>query len=265
MKKNIIFWIGVRSQDAMLQEKHGGFKYLDISKQSWQYWCIKNNIEFIEYHTTSEQDTNAHRATWTRWFDVFPIVDSLNIDYDKIAVIDGSTIIRWDAPNFFNYCNEELTAFRSLENLNWIHQGVQGYKTYFNNFKFDITKYIDCGFQVFTKKHKPFLDLLKEFYYENYEDLMKLQKSVSKGTDQPVYNYLLQINNIQVNMNLPLNFNLNHMHRFDWFQNNWQLKEDPTPFFIKYGNVWKYSGFPNRGDRYNLMSQTWDLIKHNYE
>jgi hypothetical protein len=94
---------------------------------------------------------------------------------------------------------------------------------------------------------------------------MQLQKTVNKGTDQTIYNYLLQIKNIKVNTNLHPSFNLNHLHRFDWFNHNWQLNEDPTPYFIKYGNVWKFSGFPNRGDRFNLMSQTWDIVKHNYE
>ena len=265
MKTNIVFWIGVRSDNALLQQKHGGFKYLDISKRSWQYWCNKNNVLFYEYHTTSESDTGKHRATWTRWFDVFPLIEQLNIEYDKIAVIDGSTIIKWDAPNFFDSCTDDLTAFKALENVNWVYDGIQGYKQFFNNFEFNLMRYIDCGFQVFTKKHKQFLVNLKEFYYNNYDKIMELQKTVNKGTDQPVYNYLLQINNITVNTNLHPGYNLNHLHRFGWFNYNWQLNEDTTPHFIKYGYVWKYSGFPNRGDRYELMSKTWELIGHNYE
>ena len=265
MKKNIVFWIGVRSQDPLLQEKHGGFKYLDISKQSWEYWCKKNDVIFYEYHTTSEPDTGAHRPTWIRWFDVFPQVEALGIEFNKIAVIDGSTIVKWNAPNFFDMCGDNLTAFRALENVNWVYEAVQGYKEFFNNFEFDLTKYVDCGFQVFTKNHKQFLDKLKEFYYINYDKLMNLQKTVNKGTDQSVYNYLLQINNIKVDTNLHPGFNLNHLHRFGWFNHNWQLKEDLTPHFIKYGYVWKFSGFPNRGFRYDLMTQTWDLIKQNYE
>jgi hypothetical protein len=265
MKKNIVFWIGVRSQDLLLQEKHGGFKYLDISKQSWEYWCKKNDVIFYEYNSTSEQDTNAHRPTWIRWFDVFPLLESTGIDFDKILLVDGSTIIKWNAPNFFNDCSEDLTAFKALENINWVYEAIQGYKEFFNGFEFETMKYIDCGFQVFTKNHKQFLIELKDFYYGNYDRLMQLQKTVNKGTDQTIYNYLLQIKNIKVNTNLHPSFNLNHLHRFDWFNYNWQLKEDQTPYFIKYGNVWKFSGFPNRGDRFNLMSQTWDIVKHNYE
>jgi hypothetical protein len=265
MKQNVVFWIGVQSNDELLQRKHGGFKYLEYSKLSWQYWCNKNNVTFYEYHTTSELDTGAHRATWTRWFDVFPLIEESGIEFDKIAVIDGSTIIKWNAPNFFEACDDNLTAFKALENVNWVYEGVQGYKKFFNEFEFNLMSYIDCGFQVFTKKHKQFLNELKEFYYANYDQIMELQKTVRRGTDQPVYNYLLQIKQIKVNTNLHPGFNLNHLHRFGWFNYNWQLNEDATPYFIKYGYIWKFSGFPNRSDRYDLMSKTWEMVKHNYE
>lgn len=264
MKKDVVFWIGVRSEDPGLQEKHGGFRYLDISKQSWEYWCKKNDVIFYEYHTSSEPDTNAHRVTWTRWFDVFPYVESAGIDYNKIAVVDGSMIIKWNAPNFFNMCGDNLTAFKSLQNVHWVYEAVQGYKQLFNDFNFNVIKYINCGFQVFTKNHKPFLNLLEKFYYENYDAIMHLQKTINKGTDQTVYNYLLQINKIDVNTDLHPGFHLMHMYRFNWFNHNWQLNEDPTPHFIKYGYIWVFSGF-DRSQRLSLMEQTWNLIKQNYE
>ena len=263
-KVNVLFWIGVKSKGELLQKKHGGFKYLDISKECWQFWCRKNDVLFYEYHIPSLEDTTAHKPTWQRWFDVFKQLDQSKINYDKIAVIDGSTLVRWDCPNFFDLCeNNQLYAFRSLENLRWISQGVFGYKEFFNKFDFDLTKYISCGFQVFDKNHRLFLEKLKLFYEMNYDSIMELQnKQVKRGTDQPVYNYLLQIEGVDVK-SLPPDYFLNHMYRFDWMGHNWQLK-NKTPFFIKYGKIWCYSGFPNRGDRYNLMKQTWDLVKSNY-
>lgn len=263
MKQNIVFWIGVKSNDSLINEKHGGFNYLDISKKSWQWWCKKNNIVFFEYSKSSESDTKKHRVTWTRWFDVFNLLEHYN--YDKICVVDGSTIIKWNCPNFFEECpKDQLTAFPSLENVKWVYEGVSGYKEFFQNYNFDLKKYIDCGFQVFDHTHLDFLNILKDFYYNNNEKILELQSTVGRGTDQPVYNYLLQINNIEVNYNLHPSFTLNHLNRFDWLSYNWQLKEDNTPFFIKYGNIWKYSGF-DRKQRYPLMKQTWDLIKQNYE
>ena len=86
---------------------------------------------------------------------------------------------------------------------------------------------------------------------------------VKKGTDQPVYNYKLQIENVKVGT-LPPPFMLTHLNRFDWFGHNWQLKNNAS-FFLKYGYIWFYSGFPQRGLRYDMMKQTWDAIKENYK
>tara|TARA_R110002020_G_scaffold537_5_gene2722 strand:+ start:5502 stop:6308 length:807 start_codon:yes stop_codon:yes gene_type:complete len=266
-KKNVLFWCGVKSEDAHLRKKHGNFEYLDLSKKCWQYWCQKNDVIFFEYHSTSESDTSAHKVTWQRWFDVFDLIEDANIDYNKIAVIDGSTLIRHDTPNFFNIApSGKLTAFRSLENLRWISDSIDGYNDFFNNFNFDMSKYISCGFQIFDETHKSFLNLLKKFYYDNYDKIMYHQnQTVKKGTDQSVYNYLLQIHDIDVYREMPPPYMLTHLNRFDWFSHNWQLNEDNTPFYIKYGYIWFYSGFPNRGDRFNLMQQTWNFIKDTYE
>ena len=181
MKKNVLFWCGVKSEDPHLRKKHGNFEYLDISKKCWQYWCEKNDVIFFEYHTATESDTAAHKVTWQRWFDVFPLIEDAKIDYKKIAVIDGSTLIRHDTPNFFEIAQSgKLTAFRSLENLRWISDSIDGYNNFFNKFDFDMSKYISCGFQIFDETHKSFLNLLKKFYYDNYDEIMYHQNQTVK-------------------------------------------------------------------------------------
>ena len=75
-----------------------------------------------------------HRVTWQRWFDVFDQLDNKHINYDKILVVDGSIMVRWDTPNFFNMVSNELTAFKSLENIKWLDESVNGYSLLFNNF-----------------------------------------------------------------------------------------------------------------------------------
>ena len=269
-KKNVVFLIAVASQHEYLNEKHGGFKYFQYSIPSWEYWCEKNNVELFIYETTSDPEHLDHKPTWQRWFDVFNQLEENNIDYDKIALIDACTIIKWDTPNFFDFVNSgEVNTFRSLENIRWIHEGVSGYANFFKqhypDFTFDLKRYSSCGWQIFDKGHKKFLNTLKDFYYTNYDGIMKLQnEEVRRGTDQTVYNYLLQIYNVNVVHKLPPSYYLTHLHRFDWLSNNWQLKTDSTPFFIKHGYIWFYSGFPQRGGREDMMKQTWDSIKENY-
>ena len=59
-------------------------------------------------------------------------------------------------------------------------------------------------------------------------------------------------------------YRCSHLHRKELFSHNWQLNNDKTPFFIKYGYIWFFSGFPQRGGREDMMKQTWDSIKGNY-
>ena len=100
---------------------------------------------------------------------------------------------------------------------------------------------------------------------ENSAKLCKLQDEVvKKGTEQTPMNYWLQIYDIDVNIDLPLPFKLTHLHRKDLFSYNWQLEEDKTPFVIKYGYNYSFNGIPKE-KRTELMRQTWEMIKDNYD
>ena len=75
---------------------------------------------------------------------------------------------------------------------------------------------------------------------------------------------MLQLHNVELNLDLPVAFNLTHLHRREMFSYNWQLDEDKTPFFLKYGYNFSFNGIPKE-DRTNVMKQTWDFIKDNYD
>ena len=55
-----------------------------------------------------------------------------------------------------------------------------------------------------------------------------------------------------------------HMHKKEMFSHNWQDGDDKTPFFVKYANIWHFTGFSIE-DRINIMRQTWELFGKNYE
>jgi SAM-dependent methyltransferase len=94
---------------------------------------------------------------------------------------------------------------------------------------------------------------------------MEMQdRTVMKGTEQTPLNYWLQMKNIDVKTNLPLPFKLTHLHGKDLLGSNWQLKEDPTPFFIKYGYIWFFNGIP-KDQRTNIMMNTWNATKDYYK
>ena len=67
----------------------------------------------------------------------------------------------------------------------------------------------------------------------------------------------------EMNLDLSFSYKLCHIHRKDMFHHNWQLQEDDTPFFIKYGHVWGFSGLP-KDQRTQMIKQTWNIVKDNY-
>ena len=74
---------------------------------------------------------------------------------------------KWDAPNFFELTDNRFTAWRDTDNLRWIYDSIQGYKDFFDGFKFDTSKYVNSGFIIFNKEHREFFQSFNKLYYDN--------------------------------------------------------------------------------------------------
>ena len=262
MKKNVVWWPAIFNKEH--EDKYGGYSYFQYSRKTWEYWCKKNDCLFIPFEKPIENDLNKFRINWQKAIFLFDELERMGIEYDQIALVDSSFMIKWDTPNFFEMTDRKFTACRDTDNLKWIYDSIQGYKDIFNGFKLDISKYVNSGFMIFNEEHKELFQEFKKFYLNNINEFIKLQdEKVKKGTEQTPMNYWLQVNNVDINTDLPLPFKLTHLHRKDLFGYNWQLDEDKTPFFIKYGYNWSFNGIP-KDQRTNLMGQTWEIIKNNY-
>jgi hypothetical protein len=189
-KQNVVWWIGIKNEE--LSDKYGGFDYFEYSRKTWESWCKKNDVLFVPFEEPVEENLFKYRVNWQKAIFVFDEMDRRGIDYNQIALVDSSAMIKWDAPNFFDMTDNRFTAWVDNDNLKWIYESIQGYKPYFDDFE------------------------------------------------------------------------LTHLHRKEMFSYNWQLNEDKTPFFIKYGYVWFFNGIP-KNERTNMMKQLWDFIKGQYE
>ena len=262
MKKNVVWWTGIANPDH--NQKYGGFEYLEYSRKSWEFWCKRNDCEFVAFTQPVEKDLMKFRVNWQKAIFCFDELDRRNIEYDQICLVDSSAIIKWNAPNFFELTERKFCGLRDTDNMNWTYQSIKGYESFFD-FKLDTTKYINSGFMIFNESHKGIMQSFKQLYYDNVDTFCELQdKVVKKGTEQTPMNYWLQMQNVDVKLDLPLPFKLTHLHRKDMFHHNWQLKEDMTPFFVKYGYIWFFNGIP-KDQRSDVMKQTWDMIKNNYD
>jgi hypothetical protein len=262
MKQNVIFWVGVKNSDH--NDKYDNFEYFEYSKATWQHFCKRFNCKFVEFNEPIQSDLKEYRINWQKAIYVFDILDALEIEYDQIALVDSTCMYKWNAPNFFNLTNHKFTAWRDTDNMNWIYQSIQGYKDFFG-IELDITKYVNSGFMIFNSTHKPFFESFKCLYEDNKEYFIDSQDHrVRKGNEQTPLNYWLQVNDIELNIDLPIAYKLTHMPRKELFSYNWQLNIDPMPFFIKYGYNWIFNGFP-KDQRSQVMKQIWNQISHFYD
>ena len=261
MKKNVVWWVGINNPNH--SEKFGGYEYFEYSRKSWEHWCKENNCEFVAFTEPVEKDLIKFRVNWQKAIFVFDELERRGIDYDQICLVDSSSMIKWNAPNFFEMTDRKFCGLRDTDNMKWTYQSIKGYENFFD-FKLDTTKYINSGFIVFNESHKEFFKSFKDLYYDNVDTFVNLQDNIiKKGTEQTPLNYWLQMQDIDVKLDLPMGFKLTHMHRRSFFAYNWQLKEDMNPYFLKWGYIWFFNGFP-KDQRSKVMKEIWETIKNNY-
>ena len=86
---------------------------------------------------------------------------------------------------------------------------------------------------------------------------------ISFSLEQYIAIYWPLKNEVDMNLDLPIMWKLTHLHKKEMFSYNWQLDEDRTPFFLKYGYLWRFTGMP-KDQRTDLMSQLWEAIGGKY-
>lgn len=258
MNKNLIYIVNINDPTKQVQCNN----YAKYSLKTWEYYCNKHNIDlFVLSNENLEQFKamyNVPPLSYPIWFKEY--VFKFGHKYQKIGIVDSDTMVRWDAPNIFDEVTDGIYGVNDLCDLNWILSSIQDRQHFFPNVKLDLMKYLNAGVLFFTK------DVLKSFYHlMNFylDQKHEIDKLSSGGKEQTLLNFQLNEDHVKINLLDPL-WNLLSIHRKNMFQHNWQLKTDPTPYFIKYAYVWHFTGFPIE-DRVKIMSDVWDYIKINYE
>jgi len=221
--------------------------------KTWKWWCEKNNVDF------KVQTTGDDRFKNPKWNKL--LITDVGKEYDKVGIIDNDTMIKWDTPNIFELYDDEFCGVPDYCNLKWLLDSLTVYKVFFTGIEVDYYEYINSGVMFLNNKHLRLFEDITDFYLENKEELDNWKKG--GGCDQTIINYFLVKNGIKKKL-LSFDWNLLHINRKDMFMNNWQLRDDATPYFIKYGKIWHFTGFPVE-QRESIMSQTWELIGGNYE
>lgn len=249
MIKNLIYTTAIDHESSTFKNT----EYSTYCINSWKAWCKKKDIDFL---VIDKHDSRYKYPVWNKDL-IFEIVGD---KYDKLIYVDSDTMVKWDAPNPFELYNDEFCTVLDRASLRWVLKSIEEYGKFFPNTDLSLDTYFNSGVCFFTKDHKYIFDQLIALYQKHSIELDKVK---GVGKVQTVLNFMLKKNNVDIKI-LPPTWNLFSIHKKDMFKYNWQLKEDLTPFFIKYAYIWHFTGFPIE-DRTRIMKQVWEQYKENYE
>ena len=244
--KDIVYITNIKDPNRI--DRSSPYEY---SIKSWSKWCKNNNAELVildEY--IFEKDYM--KPNWYKLY-VFDLLEESGVDYNQIAVVDADTIVHPDCPNFFEMSENKFCAVHNDGSYDWVCRSIENYsKHLFEGFKFPVSSYINSGFLILNKNHKEFYKYIIDVYHENKDSIIKLQDTYGVGTDQPMINFFLHKENIDVKL-LPYQFNMQEMARKEI------LTEDLL--FTKLGWIYHYNGIPNNEN----STQTLHWMKKTYE
>jgi hypothetical protein len=251
LNRNLIYIIAI--DDVTSQIKCS--EYAEYGINSWMGWANKNDVDVM---VVRSGDNRILKSKWNKYL----IFDNIDNRYEKIAMVDADTMIKWDAPNIFDLYDDEFCGVIDNDNMWWVNNSINAYNKFFKGIDLDYYKYINSGMILFHRKHKSFIDKVFQFYMDN-KNVLDNWDVPHSGTDQTVLNYMLRKHNIKIKYINPT-WNLTAIHRKEMFSYNWQLEEDKTPFFMKYAYVWHFTGFPIE-NRIDIMKRLWENIGGEYE
>lgn len=230
MSKNIVFIIDIKRDGKTKKE----YQY---SINSWKSFCEKYDHELL-IMDAPVVDPSYMGVIWQRYY-LFDILDSNEIDYDQILIVDADTIIHPDAPDVFKLTDHKYCLVYDDGDFDWILRSMENYHHHLFQDQpiFNCFEYYNSGFQIVNKTHREFFTTMREFYTQNSDTILWCQKTYGVGTDQTPLNYLLRRENVDVKA-LSYKFNMSCMFAKEIV--NEQLQHTEA------GYVMHFNGIPDK-------------------
>ena len=204
MSKNVVFIPNISLGNGRNSSYHYSIK-------SWKHWCDKNDCELLVWEDLL-YPVDYMKITWQRYY-LFDILDSNNIDYDQILMVDADTVVHPKCPNFFEMTDGKYCGVMNNGDYDWVLRSIVDFgDKLFDGLRVDSWRYINGGFQILNKNHKDFFDAMKKYYDENSSLIIKTISESKTATDQTILNLMLKKNQVDVKI-LPDCYNLQDLAR----------------------------------------------------
>jgi hypothetical protein len=247
--------------------------YLQFSLATWRPWCAANDVRLIVADRCVEGELGACPPTVQRWKVARDLLTTLPAGC-RLAVVDGDTMVRWDAPNFTLFQPGQLSAVRS-GTADWIWRSIEAYQRFFPSTTLNWCDYFNAGVVVVDHHHIDLLDAFLQFYWQNRAALEKVQAAGDFGTDQTPLNFVAASLDLSINPLSP-RYNLLHCLRLGsrayvrYELGDGSLEEFARTVlraagafdFIANAYVWHFTHTVRT--RFTAMQATWEKVKPDY-
>jgi hypothetical protein len=249
--------------------------YVPFGTATWRWWCAKHGVELLVLDRPVDGPLGGAAPPVQRWFLVNEVLKHTR-EPVRAAVIDADTMIRWDAPDFFEPDGGNAVSAVCAGNPGWIWHSLRAYARFFPGVDLDWWNYFNSGLVVLTPSHAPLLDGFLQFYQQHEAELEAIQQSGDFGVDQTLLNYFVARERIPIRA-LPPVFNLLHCFKLparvqvkcETLADNSdprlldELFHTPGAFdFIKYAFIWHFTSTVLT--RATVMRETWRRIRAHY-
>tara|TARA_R110002020_G_scaffold46024_9_gene131227 strand:- start:4270 stop:5052 length:783 start_codon:yes stop_codon:yes gene_type:complete len=227
----------------------------DLSVKSWKHWCDKNDVDLFVWDDLVFP-IERMKITWQRYY-LFDILESNEIDYNQVLMVDADTIIHPDTPNFFKETENKYCGVINDGCYEWVSRSIKKYGDYIfaDEQKIKPWNYINGGFQIVNKNHKQLFQDIIKFYWENSDKLLHAQKEFKVGTDQTPINYLLKKFNVDLKI-LPSCYDLQDLFRKNLlYISGYSWWEDKLDNLYNSGWIYHFNAIPQ--NQYNRDSAYW--------
>ena len=256
MKKNIVFIPNIKLGDG----RNDSYQY---SVKSWKHFCNKNDCELLVWEDLLFP-VDYMKITWQRYY-LFDFLEENKIEYNQILMVDADTIVHPDCPNFFEESDGKYCGVMNDGCYEWVTRSIRGFgDKLFGGHRIVPHKYINGGFQIVNKNHKPFFNEMKKYYEENHIDIKTAISQIQAGTDQTILNFMLNKHKIDLKI-LPPCYNLQDLWRKTLILLDKELQHwmDDKLYFSEAGWVYHYNAIPpnpmNRDASY-WMKRTYEEL-----
>jgi len=202
--KNIVFIPNINLKNNRSNSYH-------YSVKSWKYWCDKNDCELLVWDELLFPIEHM-KITWQRYY-MFDILESNDIEYDQVLMVDADTIVHPKCPNFFKETENKYCGVKVDGCYEWVVRSIKGFgDKLFDGKRIKPWNYINGGIQIVNKSHRKFFETMKKYYSENSEKIISVVDELKCGTDQTIVNYMLYREKVDVKL-LPTCYNLQDMFK----------------------------------------------------